>query len=99
MIPEITLNTRACFMNGMSFLMRKNSMLVSVNVLGEPGALGGLDCPFMPVDVADRQPLELLASTEYQIHDRTRYGDGAEHRRQYPQAVDHGEAPDRSRAQ
>jgi hypothetical protein len=29
-MKEITLKTNACFMNGMSFLMRKNSMILSL---------------------------------------------------------------------
>src|SRR5262245_22269630 len=93
-IPEITLNTNACRMKGMSFWMRKNSMSCS---LDGARTSGGLSRPLVPVDVADRQPCQLAARAEHEVHDRARHSDGAEHRRQDAQTVHHGEAAHRAR--
>src|SRR5437868_11479049 len=89
---EMTLNTSACRMNGMSRRIRKNSMSdpCSSSQGSGFGARGhgrgrivGLGLP----DLADGHALQFLLAAVPQVHEATREQHGGEHRREDAQAV------------
>src|SRR4051812_35877276 len=82
---EITLNTSAWRMNGMSFLMRKNSM-------SAPELFRHAGHP----DGADSDRLQLFLASVPEVDHATRDEHGGEHRGQNTQRVHHGEAADRT---
>src|SRR5215475_2733661 len=100
---EITLNVSACRMNGMSRLMRKNSIAVSVVGCRFGGSsrpsLGRAGCGRRMPDLADRDLRKMLAAAVDQIDDPARDEHRGEHRGEDAQAVDHREPADRSRAE
>src|SRR5690348_12906627 len=93
---EITLNTSAWRMKGISLWMRKNSMCLSYisssSVVLSFAMSGRACCAFLPAHVADRQPLQTLARAEHQIDDRARHRHGAEHGSHDAEHVHHREA-------
>src|SRR6478735_4775059 len=95
---EITLNTSACRMKGISRSMRKNSMSRFLKCVRATG-LRGPGCALVPAHVADRQALQPLARAEDEIDDGTRYHHRAEHRSHDAQHVNHGEAAHRAGAE
>src|SRR5438105_10289186 len=95
MANEMTLNTSACRMNGMSRVKRKNSMVMPApcsclrrhrRTVGSP-------------HLANRDLVELLSTAVDQRDDATRHEHRREHRGQNAEHVDDGETADRSRAE
>src|SRR6478672_11662341 len=100
---EMTLNTSACRMNGMSREMRKNSIAawLSVRVARvlrldrhRRGDVG-LGLPHLP----NRDVVELLAAAVHDRDDAARDEHRGEHRRQDAEHVDDGEPAHRTRAE
>src|SRR5664279_3178909 len=83
---EMTLNTSAWRMKGMSFLMRKNSIAISLLLGSEAG---------LP-DLTNAETFELAATAVDQIDHGAGYDHGTEKRGQDAEAMHHGEAPDRA---
>src|SRR6185503_17042358 len=93
-INEMMLNTSAWRMKGMSLRMRKNSICLSLAVVGlRSGSL-----PLVPVGIADGQFFELAPRTENQVHHAASNQHRAEHRSHYSPAMHDGEAAHRSAA-
>src|ERR1700756_5094503 len=85
-ISEMTLNTSACRMNGMSRVNLKNSIVFPYVIPGTARELVLTSClrrhrgTIGPPNLADRDLFELLAATVNQRHDAARYEDRGEHR-------------------
>src|SRR5689334_25425731 len=90
---EITLNTSACRMNGMSREMRKNSMRSPGLPVGAASGLdGGGRLGRRVPRLADGNMVELLAAAVDHRDDAARHEHRREHRRQDAEHVHDGEA-------
>src|SRR4051794_11606814 len=98
---EMTLNTSACRMNGMSRRMRKNSIVGAVScearedaasALGRNGRSGFPDLP-------DRDRLQPLLAPVPEVDQAAREQHGREHRGDDAEAVDDREGADRPGAE
>src|SRR4030066_612632 len=95
-ITEITLNTSAWRMNGMSLRILKNSMACEVRCqIADFRSCAGL----FPLRIADGQPLDLAPAAVNQVYQGTRHHHPAEHGGNDAQAQYHGKTAHRSAAE
>src|SRR5678815_1459292 len=99
---EMTLNTSACRMNGMSRWMRKNSIGRRLSERSDGKACSGLGRrrrgARLP-DLADRHRLQALLAAVPEVHEAAREHHRREHRGDDAQAMDDREGADRPRAE
>src|SRR4030066_341827 len=95
-ITEITLNTSAWRMNGMSLRILKNSMACIVRCQSS----GFRRCTSLfPLGIADGQPLDLAPAAVYQVYQGTRHHHPAEHGGKDTQAQHYRKTAHRSAAE